>query len=60
MIPIRHNNDEEARANEPEEIRKLTKKALHTRLSNEYYLPDHTTRGVNRDYLVGVYTGRYF
>lgn len=60
MIPIRQHNDEEARANEPEEIRQLTKKALHFRLSNEYYIPEHTTRGVNRDYLVGVFRGDYF
>jgi hypothetical protein len=60
MIPIRPNNEEEVRANEPEEIRKLTKKALHTRMSNEYFLPEHTTRGINRAYLVGVFTGQYF
>jgi hypothetical protein len=60
MIPIRHHNDGQARLHEPEEIRTLTKKELHTRLSNEYYLPDHTTRGVNRDYLVGVFTGEYY
>lgn len=60
MIPIRHNNEEEARADEPEEIRKLTKKLLHARLSNEYFLPDHTTRGVNRVYLVGVFTGAHY
>ena len=60
MIPVKPHNEEEARLHEPEELRKLTKKALHTRLSEEYYLPDHTTRGVNRDYLVGVFTGAYF
>ena len=60
MMPIRHNNDDDARANEPEEVRGLTKKALHGRLNNEYFLPEHTTKGVNRDYLVGVFTGQYF
>lgn len=60
MIPQRVRHDDEARADEPEEIRKLTKKAIHERLSNEYFLPDHTTRGVNRQYLVGVFIGAHF
>ena len=60
MIPQRVHHDDLARADEPEEIRKMTKKALHARLSNDYFLPDHTTRGVNRIYLVGVFTGVFY
>jgi len=54
MIPIRHDLHEGAREDEPEETRNLTKKALHARLTEHYYLPDHTMRGVNRAYLVGA------
>lgn len=60
MLPIRPGQAEDARADEPEETKTLTKKVLHVRLSNEYYLPDHITRGVNRAYLVGVFTGAHW
>lgn len=45
---------------EPAEIRELTKKALHERLSQDYFLPPNHARGITRVYLVGVYTGRYY
>ena len=45
---------------EPAEIRNLTKKALHARLSEEYFLPANNARGVTRTYLVGVYTNRHY
>lgn len=57
MQPRKPNGLEDARADEPEETKHITKKALHTRLNNEFYIPDHTTRGVNRAYLVGVFLG---
>lgn len=59
-MPLRPQMEQEARLNEPEEIRKLSKKDLHARLANEYYLPAHTTKGVNRTYLVSVFTGAAF
>jgi hypothetical protein len=60
MLPVRHRENEEAHENEPEEIREITKKAIHTRLNNEYYIPEIPSRGVNRAYLVGVFTGEHF
>ena len=60
MLPVRHRENEEAHDNEPEEIREITKKALHARLNNEYYIPENNSRGVNRAYLVGVFTGNHF
>lgn len=60
MLPIRPNEREAIRLQEPEEIRDLTKKALHARLENEYYLPEQSARGVNRAYLVGIFTGQFY
>lgn len=60
MMPSRHHTEDDARADEPQETRELTKKALHARLSNDYYVPDHKHRGVNRAYLVGVFTGAHY
>jgi hypothetical protein len=60
MLPVRHREEEEARADEPEEIRGLTKRALHARLNVEYYIPECTSRGINRTYLVGVFTGAHY
>lgn len=57
MLPVRPREEEEARADEPEEIRTLTKKALHAKLNGEFYIPECASRGVNRAYLVRVFTG---
>jgi hypothetical protein len=57
MLPVRPREEEEARADEPQEIRNLTKKALHAKLNGDFYIPECTSRGVNRAYLVGVFTG---
>lgn len=59
-MPIRHNADDIAHENEPAQVRDLTKKALYARLNNEWYIPECASRGVNRRYLVGVFTGEYF
>lgn len=62
MRPVRPQgaNDREVNINEPAAIRNLSKKQLHTNLKDEYYLPDYNSRGFNRNYLVGVYTGDHY
>ena len=59
MIPIkpvqvRDNLDE------PEAIRNLKKKAIYKLLSETWLLPEESSKGVHRRYLVGVYRGDYF
>ena len=59
MIPIkpvqvRDNLDE------PEAIRNLKKKAIYKLLSEQWLLPEESSKGVHRRYLVGVYRGDYF
>ena len=56
MMPTREHHDDNNRADEPEGTRNLGKKALYEMLSNQYYLPDGLSKGVNRRYLVGVFT----
>jgi len=60
MIPVRPPRPNAQNENEPEAIRSLKKKALYKLLSERYLLPEENSKGVNRHYLVGVYTGRYF
>jgi hypothetical protein len=60
MQPIRIVQEQRGGPDEPPEIRNLTKKALHERMSQEYFLPPNSARGVTRAYLVGVYTRRYY
>ena len=60
MQPIRPDEDDIAHANEPAEIRDLTKKALYARLSNEWCIPECSSRGVNRLYLVRIFTGEHY
>lgn len=60
MMPIRRQVVELANPNEPEEIRLLTKGQLYENLGARLYLPDKNSKGVNRRYLVGVYTNEYF
>lgn len=60
MQPRKINPEQGGGAEEPAEIRDLTKKALHERLSEDYFLPPNHARGVTRVYLVGVFTGRYY
>jgi hypothetical protein len=60
MQPIRVATEQRGGPDEPPEIRDLTKKALHERMSQEAFLPANNARGVTRAYLVGVYTNRYY
>jgi hypothetical protein len=60
MMPVRRQVIELANPDEPEEIRMLTKGQLYDQLSNRFFLPDKNSKGVNRRYLVGVYTNEYF
>ena len=60
MQPIRPDADDIAHENEPPEIRGLTKKAIHARLNNEFYIPDCASRGVTRQYLGRVTSGENF
>lgn len=60
MMPVRRQVVELANPDEPEEIRMLTKGQLYDQLSNRLFLPDKNSKGVNRRYLVGLYTNEYF
>lgn len=46
-------------AEQPETIN-LDKKELFDLLAHKYFLPPYQSRGVTRDYLLGVYRGEYF
>jgi hypothetical protein len=52
--------EDEPRANEPAEIRRQTKSNLYDTLAEQFYLPKKNSKGVNRAYLVGVYTQQFF
>ena len=60
MMPVRRQVVELANPDEPEEIRMLTKSHIYDQLSNRLFLPDKHSKGVNRRYIVGVYTNEYF
>ena len=60
MMPVRRQVIELANPDEPEEIRMLTKSHIYDQLSNRLFLPDKHSKGVNRRYIVGVYTNEYF
>ena len=53
------NNNQPNREDEPPEVRNLSKQQIYTQLSNDFFLPSYDSKGVNRAYLVGVYTNRY-
>jgi hypothetical protein len=59
MRPTRQNQPED-RANEPERVRGLSNKQIYVNLAAQYHLPPFTSRGVNRRYLLGVFTGDHF
>jgi len=59
-MPIRLQAIHQVNLDEPEAIRSLTKGQLYSLLSNQYYLPDKKTKGINRPYLVTVYTNEVF
>jgi hypothetical protein len=60
MKPTKQDPEERVRDNEPPEMRVLSKKKIHERLAIEYFLPPMNSRGANRSYLVGVFTGDHF
>jgi hypothetical protein len=60
MKPVRITDDQRGNPDEPAEIRDLTKKALHERLTEQYFLPPNNSRGVTRVYLVGVYRNQHY
>jgi hypothetical protein len=60
MLPTRAARPNIANANEPEAIRNLKKKALYKLLNDRFLLPEENSKGVNRQYLVGVYTGALY
>jgi hypothetical protein len=45
---------------EPPSLKDLSKSKIYRQLTEEYYLPDKNCRAISRDYLVGVYTNKYF
>ena len=60
MRPTRPENNRIANEHEPAAIRGISKKKLHEMLCDEYFLPGNDSRGITRDYLVGVYTNVHF
>lgn len=60
MLPEKPTTERLGDPDEPEALRFLTKKDIHARLSEEWFLPDKNCRGVTRQYLIGVYRDTYF
>lgn len=60
MIGLVRPNQGQGGPNEPPEIRNLSKHSLYNLLGEEYFLPPLDSKGVNRAYLVGVYTNRNY
>ena len=60
MRPTKQDRAEAERAHEPEAIRELSNKQIYEQLVVEYFMPPFHSRGINRRYLVGVYTGAHF
>ena len=48
------------RAHEPPALKDLSRPKIYSLLAEDYYLPHKACRAITRDYLVGVYTGKYF
>ena len=42
------------------DTKSLDKKDLYDLLAHKYYLPPYSSKGVNRDYLLGVYRDQFF
>lgn len=53
-------SQENNRDHEPEEIRKMEKRALYEMLALRYLLPPYNSRGITRNYLAKVYTDEVF
>jgi len=60
MQPIKPERRQRGADDEPAETKDLTKKKLHERLSEAWYLPPNEARGVTRLYLVQVFRGQVF
>jgi len=60
MIGLQRPNQHRGNDNEPPEIREQNKNQLYTTLTNQYLLPPVESKGVNRQWLVGVYTGNNY
>lgn len=60
MIGLNRPQQGQANANEPAEIRTLSKHSLYNMLAEQYLLPPLDSKGINRVYLVGVYTNRHY
>jgi hypothetical protein len=60
MMPIRVQHEDQGNLEEPEAIRRQTRRQIYDHLSNTWHLPELNSRGVNRRWLVGVYVGEFF
>jgi hypothetical protein len=60
MIGLNRPMQAHANPDEPPEVRNLTKSQLYVQLAEVYLLPPPDSRGVNRAYLVGVFTHRHY
>lgn len=45
---------------EPEELKVLSKTKIYQQLAEKYLIPNPKSRAITRDYLIGVFTGKYF
>ena len=59
MLPVRQ-AQQQANLDEPAAIRDMKKKVLYKQLSDQWFLPEENSKGVNRRYLVRVYTGAVY
>ena len=46
--------------NEPEQLKALSKAKIYQQLAEQYLMPNPKSRAITRDYLIGVFTGKYF
>jgi hypothetical protein len=60
MIGLQRPGQGQANANEPAELRTLSKHALYNMLADQFLLPPLDSKGINRIYLVGVYANRNY
>lgn len=60
MQPIKPERQHRGAPDEPPETRDLTKKKLHEKLSEQWFLPSNEARGVTRVYLMQVHRHQVF
>lgn len=59
MLGLQRQQQHQGNENEPPEVRGLSKHQLYNQLAEQYLLPAYDSKGVNRTYLVGVFSNNY-